>query len=41
MKKDKKVKLTKNGISENANAAERSEEQGEFIDGCYYAPWDF
>ena len=39
--KGKKVKLTKTDIPENKKTSAYSEEQTEFIDGCYYAPWDF
>lgn len=37
----KKVDLKKSGERENKDSSARSEENGEIVNGCYYAPWDF
>lgn len=36
----KKVDLKKSDETENKDRSARPEEQTEFVNGCYYAPWD-
>ena len=38
---NKRADLKKSGRPEHKDKTALSEENGEFIDGCYYAPWDF
>ena len=36
-----KVDLKKSDDNEKKDRPARAEERDEFVNGCYYAPWDF
>ena len=37
----KKIEPKRSGEAEKKDRPARPEEETEFVNGCYYAPWDF